>query len=112
MRGAGPVTLQIVGSALLVAVVGGLIGLLIGHFVGSGNALNGFAWGMVIGGAVVGLAVGGSGSPTDNIYRGKVGAFATYWGESSPLPQSPLQLALGAILTFAVGVGLLILGYQ
>ena len=104
--------LQILGAAVGVAVIGGLIGLLVGHFVGSGDAANGFGWGMVIAGALAGFAVGGSGSPTENIYRGKVGAFGTYWGESAPLPQSPLQLALGGVLAFAAGVGLLILSYQ
>lgn len=112
MRGVGIGVLQVLGAAVGLAVISGLIGLLVGHFVGSGDALNGFAWGMVIGGALVGLAVGGSGSPTDNIYRGKVGAFGTYWGQSSPLPQSPLQLALGGVLAFVAGVGLLILSYQ
>jgi len=112
MRGAGIGVLQILGAALGLAVICGLVGLLVGHFVGSGDALNGFGWGMVIGGALVGLAVGGSGSPTDNLARGRIGAFGTYWGQSAPLPQSPLQLALGAVLTFAGGVGLLILSYQ
>ena len=49
---------------------------------------------------------------SDNIYRGKVGAFGTYWGQSSPLPQSPLQLALGGVVAFAADVGVLILSYQ
>jgi hypothetical protein len=44
--------------------------------------------------------------------RGRSGAFGTYWGQSAPLPQTPLQLALGAVLTFAGGVGLLILSYR
>ena len=112
MRGAGVVALQILGAAVAVAVVGGLIGLIVSHFVGSGGALNGFAWGMVGGGALVGLMAGGSGSPSENLVRGRSGAFGTYWGESAPLPQSPLQLALGAGLAFAAGVVVLILSYQ
>jgi hypothetical protein len=104
--------LQILAAAVGLAVIGGLIGLLVGHFVGSGDAANGLGWGMVGIGAVVGFAAGGSGSPTENAYLGKVGAFGTYWGESAPLPQSPLQVALGGCLTFAAGVGVLILSYQ
>jgi hypothetical protein len=61
---------------------------------------------------VVGLAAGGSGSPSENLAHGRLGAFGTYWGESAPLPQSPLQLALGGVLTFAAGLGLLILSHQ
>ena len=67
---------------------------------------------MVAGGALVGWLGGSSGSPTENAFRGKVGAFGTYWGESAPLPQSPLQFALGGGVAFAAGVGLLILSYQ
>ena len=112
IRGVAIGVLQILGAAVGLAVIGGLLGLLVGHFVGSGDALNGFGWGMVISGALVGLAVGGSGSPAENLTRGRMGAFGTYWGESAPLPQSPLQLALGGVLTFAAGIGVLILSYQ
>ena len=45
MRRAGVVTLQILGAAVLVAAVCGLIGLIVSHFVGSGGALNGFSLG-------------------------------------------------------------------
>ena|SRR5438876_6084478 len=112
MRGVGVVVLQILGAAVGLAVISGLIGFLIVHFAGWGDAATGFGWGMVIGGAIVGFAAGGSGSPSENLVRGRSGAFGTYWGESAPLPQSPLQLALGAVLTFAAGVGVLILSYQ
>jgi hypothetical protein len=44
--------------------------------------------------------------------RGRSGGFGTYWAENAPLPQSPLQLALGAVQTFAGGIGLLLLSYQ
>jgi hypothetical protein len=112
MRGAGVAGLQILGAAVAVAVVSGLIGLIISFFVGSGGALNGFAWGMVAGGALVGLLAGGSGSPSENLARGRTGAFGTYWSQSAALPESPLQLALGAVLAFAAGVAVLILSYQ
>jgi hypothetical protein len=112
VRGVGIGTLQILAAAVGLAVVGAVIGFLVVHFAHLGGAATGFGWGMVIAGALVGFAAAGSGSPTENVYRGKVGAFGTYWGQSQPLPQSPLQLALGGVLTFAGGIGLLILSYR
>lgn len=111
MRGALTIVLQILGAAVGLAAIGGLIGFLIVHFAGwgGGGAATGFGWGMIIAGAVVGLAASGSGSPSENLARGRTGAFGTYWGQSSPLPQSPLQLALGGLLAFGGGVAVLIL---
>jgi hypothetical protein len=112
MRGAGIVTLRILAATVGLAAISGLIGFLVVHFAGWGDAPTGFGWGMVIGGAVVGFAAGGSGSPGENLVRGRSGAFGTYWGESAPLPQSPLELAIGGALTFAGGVALIVLTYQ
>jgi hypothetical protein len=103
--------MQILAVAVGLAVIGGLVGLLVTHFAGWGGALDGFGWGMIIAGAIFGFAAGGSGSPSENLVRGRAGMFGTYWGESSPLPQSPLQLALGGLLAFAGGVALLVLTY-
>jgi hypothetical protein len=102
---------QIVAAAFALAVISGLIGLVVVHFAGWGSAVKGFGYGMIVGGSVVGFVTGGSGSPTENLARGRLGAFGTYWGESNALPQSPLQLALGSLLTFAAGAGLLVLVY-
>jgi hypothetical protein len=104
--------LQILAAAVGLAVIGGVLGLIVGQFVGSGDAANGVGWGMVGVGAIVGFAAGGSGSPSENLVRGRSGAFGTYWGESAPLPQSPLQVALGGCLTFVVGVGVLFLTHR
>ena len=93
-------------------MVGGLIGLVASFFIGSGGSLNGFAWGMVVGGALVGLVAGGSGSPTENAAKGRSPMYGRYWSESAPMPQSPLRLAFGGGLAFAAGVGVLILSYQ
>ena len=112
MRGAGIVVVQILAATVGVALISGLVGFLIVHFGGWGDAVTGFGWGMVIGGGLVGFAVGGSGSPSDNLVRGRAGAFATYWGESAPLPQSPAQFLIAGVLTFAGGVLLLISSYQ
>jgi hypothetical protein len=112
MRGAGIVVLQIVAATLGLALIAGLIGFLIVHFTGWGDATTGFGWGMVIGGGLVGFAVAGSGSPSENLVRGRTGAFATYWGESAPLPQSPFQFLIAGVITFAAGILLLISSYQ
>jgi hypothetical protein len=110
MRHAGIVLLQLAAATVGLAAIGGLIGFLVVHFTGwGGGAGEGFGWGMIVCGVLVGFAAGGSGSPTDNMYRGRVGAFGTYWGQSSALPQSPLQLALGGLFAFAGGIALLIL---
>ncbi len=109
MRGALTILLQILGAAAGLAAIGALVGFLVGHFAGWGNAANGVGWGIIIAGSLVGLAAGGSGSPSENLARARTGAFGTYWGQSSPLRQSPLQLALGALLAFGLGVAVLIL---
>jgi hypothetical protein len=111
MRGVVSAMKQVLGAAVAVAAIGGLIGFLVVHFGGWGGVATGFGWGMILGGGVVGLAAGGSGSPTENLAHGRIGAFATYWGQSQALPQSPLALALGGLLAFLGGLALLILTY-
>jgi hypothetical protein len=103
---------QTIAAGFALAVISGLIGLLVVHFAGWGGVAKGVGYGMVVGGAVVGFVTGGSGSPTENLFRGKVGAFGTYWGQSNALPQSPLQVALGSLLTFAAGIALVVLTYR
>lgn len=100
---------RLVGATLLIAGLAALVGFLVTHFAGWTGGVQGVGWGMVAGGALVGMLAGGSGSPSDNLVRGRAGAFGTYWGESSPLPQSPLELALGGLATFAGGLAVLIL---
>ena len=56
MRGAGVITLQVLAFAVGLAVICGLIGFLVVHFAGSGDAATGFGWGMLLGGAIVGYA--------------------------------------------------------
>jgi hypothetical protein len=112
MRRVASAVSQIVVAAVVLAAIGGLIGLLVVHFADWGSAVTGFGWGMIIGGAVVSFAAGNSGSPSENLVRGRAGAFGTWWGQSAALPQSPLGLALGGLLAFAGGLGLLILSYS
>ena len=42
----------------------------------------------VVGGGLTAFAVAVSGSPSEDLVRGRSGAFGTYWGESAPLPQA------------------------
>jgi ABC-type antimicrobial peptide transport system permease subunit len=102
---------QILTAAVVVAAIGGLIGFVVVHFAGWGGAATGFGWGMIVAGGLVGFVAGGSGSPSENLVRGRTGAFGTYWGQSAALPQSPLWLALGGLLAFAGGIGLIVLAY-
>ena len=60
MRGAGVITLQVLAFAVGLAVFCGLIGFLVVHFAGSGDAATGFGWGMLLGGAIVGYAAAAS----------------------------------------------------
>lgn len=124
------VLVQILVAALLIAAIGGLIGFLVTHFAHWGGAKRGFAWGMVAAGVLMSLVVGQSGSPIENLGRGRTGLFGGafsggggpyggggpvgmwYFGQSSPLPQSPLQLAIGGLLSFAAGIAVFVLfGY-
>jgi hypothetical protein len=91
---------------VLLAGVGSLVGFLFSHSaVGAG-------WGMCIAGALASFVVGGSGSPSDNLVRGRMGAFGTYWGQSAPLPQSPIWMLFASLLVFGGGIGLIVLGYS
>jgi hypothetical protein len=69
-------------------------------FAGLGGAVEGLAYGMIAGGSIVGFATGSSGSP---VRISRAGA------PVRPLPQSPLQLALGSLLAFGTRVALLVL---
>ena len=111
MRGAGVIALQIPAASVVLTVICGLIGFLAAHFTGWGDAATGFGWEMIIGGGVVGFAVGSSGSPSENLVRGRAGQMGTYWGQSAALPQSPLQFGIAGCLAFAFGIVLIVLTY-
>jgi hypothetical protein len=110
MRSAGIGVLQIVAAGAAIAAGGGIIGLLISTLATSHGAVAGLGWGMISTGALFGLMAGGSGSPSENLARARFYG-SQYWGSSVPLPQSPLQLALGGVLAFGAGLALLILTY-
>ena len=111
MGRAGVVTWQILGSAAGLAAICGLVGILLADFAGWGDTAQGLGWGMVIGGAVVGFAAAGTGSPTETLAPGRSGS-SRYWVVTSAMPHGPLQLAFGGALTFAAGVALLVLTYE
>ena len=96
------------GLAILTFGLAG-IGALAGFLIGRSTV--GVGFGMAVVGALWTLVAGGSGSPSDNLVRGRMGAFGTYWGQSAPLPQSPLWTIAGALLVFAAGIGVVVLGY-
>lgn len=112
MRGVVVALVQIFGAAVAIAVIGGLIGLVVVHFAHWGGASEGFGWGMVVAG-VLAASVGNSGSPSQNRYRGRLyprglSGFNALT-RSVPMPQSPLQVALGGLLSFAGGIGVFFL---
>jgi len=94
---------QILVSAVAIAAIGGLIGFLV-----VGHGTRGFGVGMTVAGALIAVVTGASGSPSENLQRGRLGAALNYWGESAPLPQSPLQIALGGALAFGAGIALVL----
>ncbi|HVS85760.1 MAG TPA: hypothetical protein VHD91_09015 [Gaiellaceae bacterium] len=95
----------------LLAAVGALGGFLVAHFTGWGPGVNGVGWGMTLAGSLAVLVVGGSGSPSDNLLRGRMGAFGTYWGQSAAQPQSPLWSLGSAVLVCAAGIAVVVLSY-
>jgi hypothetical protein len=110
MRGALTATGQILGAGVAVAAIGGLVGLLIVELATSRSAATGLGWGMVVAGAIAGFSVGHSGSPAENMVGARFYG-SQVWSGNPALPQSPLQIALGGILAFAGGIGVLILAF-
>lgn len=96
-------------TAVAIAALSALVGFLVSHFGRFGDASSGIGWGMCLGGALIGLTVGRSGSPSRMAAEGRWSAFGHYWGESSSLPESPLWVLSGALLVFAGGIALIIL---
>ena len=117
MRRAFVVLAQIVAAAIGIAAIGGLIGALIVHFAHWGEASKGFKVGMIVGGVLVLVVAGGSGSP---------GALVRGWGESpdaylrtpsviagdfvpAAAPRNWLQVALSGVGAIAAGIGVIAL---
>jgi hypothetical protein len=97
--------------AILGAALAAFVGFLVGHFAGLGGAAQGAGWGMCIGGALIALVVGQSGSPSRMAAEGRWGAFGQYWGQNPALPQSPLWFLLSSLVVFAAGLAVIVLTY-
>jgi hypothetical protein len=108
MRGAGVITLQVLAFAVGLAVICGLIGFLVVHFAGSGDAATGFGWGMLLGGAIVGYAAAAA-APGVHPGRGRRVLGDRYLGQTIAVPESSLQQVFAASLTFAASIALIVL---
>jgi hypothetical protein len=95
--------------ALALAAFSALVGFLVAHFTGAGDAVHGIGWGMAIGGALTTLVIGQSGSPSRMSVEGRWGAFGHLWGDSAALPESPLWLLAVALLVCAGGIAVVVL---
>lgn len=102
---------RIVEVAVAVAAVSALAGFLIAHFGGYGTSAAGAGWGMCVGGALMVLVTGQSGSPTEMAAGGRWGSFGQYWSRNPALPQSPLWTIASAILVCAAGIAVIVLSY-
>jgi hypothetical protein len=105
-------SLRLVRVTALIAGVSALAGFLVAHFAGlATTGAQGAGWGMCIGGALVALVTGQSGSPTRMAVRGRWGTFGQFWGQNPALPQSPLWLLGSSVIVFAGGIALVVLTY-
>jgi len=96
--------------SVAVAALAALAGFLVAHVTGAATAAHGAGWGMAIGGCLLGLVVGQSGSPSRTAVGGRWGSFGQLWGGNAALPDSPLWLLLVAVLVIALGIAVVVLG--
>jgi hypothetical protein len=66
---------------------------------------------MCLGGALIALVTGRSGSPSRMAAEGRWGAFGQFWGQNPALPQSPLWFLGSSLLVFAGGIAVIALTY-
>jgi hypothetical protein len=111
MRGFAAGLRFVAATAVAFAALSALIGFLVVHFARLGAAGQGVGWGMCIGGGLMALVVGQSGSPSRMAMEGRWGAFGQFWGQNPSLPESPLWLVACGILVFAAGIAVIILTY-
>jgi hypothetical protein len=111
MKGLAAGIRYVVAVSLGLAVLFALVGLLVARFAGLGGAAQGAGWGMCIGGALLALVVGQSGSPSRMAVGGRWGAFGQFWGRNPRLPESPLWLLGSSLLVLAAGIAVIVLTY-
>jgi hypothetical protein len=98
-------------AAVAIAALCALLGFLVAHLARLGGDAQGAGWGMCIGGALLGFAVGQSGSPSRMAVEGRGGFFGQFWGRNPALPHSPLSMLALAFLLFAGGIAVVVLTY-
>lgn len=111
MKRLGPGLRFVATTTVGVAALSALIGFLVAHFASLGAAGQGAGWGMCLGGGLIALVVGQSGSPSRMAMEGRWGAFGHFWGQNPGLPESPLWLLASALLVFAAGIAVIVLTY-
>ena len=99
----GPVATFAVGLLAVCSILG-VLGLVVG-FVRGDELRDAVGWSLAVGGAIVALLVGGSGSTSVNYHgsRDVVGR-GLFIGERRPLPQTPLVWALVGLCCAAIGI--------
>jgi hypothetical protein len=97
-------------ATLAVAALSVVGGVLFAHFHGGTTTGHAVGYALWIGGGIVGLLVGGSGSPSRNAVEGRWGYFGQYWGSNAALPQSPLWLVPVSFAVIALGIVVFLYG--
>ncbi len=98
---------------ICVAIAGvcALAGVLFAHFHGGVSTAHAVAYALWIGGALVVLLTGGSGSTSSTAGGMRIvvgGRFAE--GSSIPLPQTPFQYVLAGVVVVGIGILVFVLG--
>jgi hypothetical protein len=101
MTGVVPVFRQILFVTVGLALIGGVAGALIGKFAASASLTASAGAGMIITGVIVGYLAANTGSTT------RVGMLGAFSGPSS-VPRDGYQYVAGALLTFGLGIVLLV----
>ena len=94
------------GAAALCAAAGALFA----HFHGGTTTAHAAGYAMWIGGGLLGLLVGGSGSPSRMAVEGRWGLFGQLWGSNEALPESPLWLIPVSFGVIALGTVVFLYG--
>lgn len=76
--------------SLGLAAILALAGVLFAHFHGGITLAHGAGWAMWVGGGLLAIVVGGSGSPSQMAGEARsIPGLVGVWGSDNPLPQSP-----------------------
>jgi hypothetical protein len=92
----------ILGVLLTTSILTG-VGLVVA-LVRDGDARDSVAWALIIGGAIVALLVGGSGSPSVNMQGSREVVGGRFVTPVVPLPETPLVWALVGFACAGIGI--------